>query len=207
MVRSDQSVGDFCAPPWSRSDRGWSGRRDGTGCPVPIQVFRFAKSVVSPVADDAHAERCVGLPRAQVVGRESVFKSQIQPGKRRVHIIGGEVVVSSAADDEEGVGPKVSSDSLQDASPVLRGHEVQDVPDDKRAVEHRGLAEGNEIQPDEIRNDPGRSRVLGACGCDKHGIDVDPDDLVTELGEVPAMSSWAAPSVEKSCSTWRKSID
>ena len=36
MVRSDQSVGDFCAPPWLRSDRGWFGRRDGTDCPVPI---------------------------------------------------------------------------------------------------------------------------------------------------------------------------
>ena len=51
MVRSDQSVGDFCAPPWSRSDRGWSGRRDGTGCPAPIPSIRSARANAEPPVD------------------------------------------------------------------------------------------------------------------------------------------------------------
>ena len=53
MVRSDQSVGDFCAPPWSRSDRGWSGRRDGTGCPVPI-VLRHSRALLSSQRRQTH---------------------------------------------------------------------------------------------------------------------------------------------------------
>ena len=47
--------------------------------------------------------------------------------------------------------------------------------------------------------------MVRARRCDKYGIDVDTDDVVTELGEVPAMPSWAAPGVEKSCSSWCKS--
>lgn len=90
---------------------------------------------------------------------------------------------------------------------MFRGHEVHDIPDDEGAVEHLGLAEGSEIELDQVRDDPSRSRVVRARHGDKHGIDVNTDDVVSELGEVPAMSSWAAPGVEESRSSWRESID
>ncbi len=136
-----------------------------------------------------------------------MFEIEIQPGQRRVHIIDGEVVVSSAADDEESVRAQVGSDSLKNGPSMLRDHEVQHVPDDKRAIEHRGLAERTEIQMDQIRNNPGRFRMLRSGGVNKNGVDVDPDDMMTERSEVPTVASWAAPGVQEPCSPWRKGID
>ena len=55
MVRSDLSVGDFCAPPWSHSDRGWSGRRDENRLPGSD---RSAGSMVHPAGRAAADCRC-----------------------------------------------------------------------------------------------------------------------------------------------------
>ena len=49
--------------------------------------------------------------------------------------------------------------------------------------------------------------MLHARGCDQHGINVDPNHLVAELGKVTAVASWAAACIEKPRTAWRKSID
>ncbi|MEO8851068.1 MAG: hypothetical protein ABI360_04990 [Allobranchiibius sp.] len=49
--------------------------------------------------------------------------------------------------------------------------------------------------------------MLRSGGFDKNGVDVDPDDLMTERGEVPTVPSWAAPGIQEPCSPWRKGID
>jgi hypothetical protein len=107
-----------------------------------------------------------------------VFESEVGPWNCSVQIVDGEAAICSAADDQESLGPKMSSDSLQDARPMLWGHEVHDVPDDEGAVEPLGLAEGSEIQPGQIRNHPGCSGVVFARRCDKQGIDVDTEHVV-----------------------------
>jgi hypothetical protein len=144
-----------------------------------------------------HADEEVLGGRAQVPGREAL--AEHEPGRGGIgrEVLEGVAAVEPEADDEPSLLCEVVGEMREGRAALRSGEEGHHVARADLQVEPLALPVlVAEVELGEVLHLPARAGMVGAGDLDEMGIQIHPDDVVPDPGEVAAQPAAAAARVE-----------
>src|SRR5699024_8865509 len=189
---------------WCRGAGAW---RNRVGLPrAPVIRARWWQAG-SAALQDGHEEVRVLPVGAQIPSGQQESGHQSPGGGVGEEVV--EIIPATGAEPDRrtAVGAQVAGHPGEYLLPSTGRQERRDVPGAQDRVESFGDTAGGQVEFGQVAHEPGRSGVVLLCGGDEFRITVDPDDLVTGLGQVTAVPARAASCVQDAGTTGDEGVD